>query len=326
VTKLALHYDLRHPAQFPASAVDIYGAALDQIAWGETRGFTQVSFGEHHQATDGYNPCPLLFAAAIGGRTSTIRVRINAVIAPLYHPIRLAEEIAVADLLLQGRLEVSVAAGYMPDDFEMFGQPYRGRGRRLEEIVAILRLAWTGEPFEFEGKTVRVTPRPYQDPMPIHMGGNADVAIERAARVADGFHAARFEDYERYRAACATVGRTVPPPLPPQGPIFLWITDDVDRAWDWLEPHVRHQVDTYAAWSAAAFGKPDAGAFVPKDGVDIRRSNDAYRVMTPTEAINLAHDLGEDGVLHFSPLLAGIDPARSWEMLERFETAVLPHI
>lgn len=321
---LTLHYDLRHPPQFAPTAPTIYSTALDQIAWGERVGFDQVSFGEHHQAEDGYNPCPLNFASAIGGRTRRMQVRIGVIVAPLYSPIRLAEEIAVTDNILGGRLEVGFGAGYMPDDFAAFEQPYAGRGQRLEDIVTILRRAWSGEAFSYAGTTVRVTPRPVQDPMPIYIGGNSAKAIERAARIGDGFHTARAEDYELYRAACVQIGKPDPGPLPPQGPIFLWVTeDDKDRTWEWLEPHVRHQVDTYARWSSAAFGRPDMGAFVPKDGAALRDS-DAYQVMTPDEAVAFGRSLGDEGRLHFSPLLAGIDPARSWEMLDLVERAVLP--
>ena len=93
-----INFDLRHPAEFGVSGPRLYAAALDMIEWAEAQGFSRVSFGEHHQSPDGYIPCPLLFAAAVGGRTSRIRVRISVLLASLYDPVRLAEEVAVADL------------------------------------------------------------------------------------------------------------------------------------------------------------------------------------------------------------------------------------
>ena len=91
VPRLVLNYDLRHPAPFGASAGATYAAALDQIAWADQHDFAFVAFGEHHQSADGYLSCPLVFAAAIVGRTEAIRVRVSTLLAPLYDPIRLAE-------------------------------------------------------------------------------------------------------------------------------------------------------------------------------------------------------------------------------------------
>src|SRR3954465_5767642 len=94
----AINFDLRHPAELGANGPDTYAAALDMIAWAEDHGFALVTFGEHHQSPDGYLPTPLLFATAVGGRTSRIRVLVSVLLAPLYDPVRPAEEIAVADL------------------------------------------------------------------------------------------------------------------------------------------------------------------------------------------------------------------------------------
>src|ERR1700741_3337715 len=164
-------FDLRHPPQFGITGRELYAAALDIIEWADDRGFSRVALGDHHQSADGSLPAPLVFAAAIGGRTKRIRAQISVLLGPLYNPVRLAEEIAVADLCLQGRLEPAVAAGYVEPDFEKFGADYKGRGDTMEQLVPFLRKAWTGEPFEHEGRTIQVTPKPAQDPMRIYMGG-----------------------------------------------------------------------------------------------------------------------------------------------------------
>ena len=136
-------------------------------------GFERVAFGEHHQSTDGYLSCPIVFAAAAGAITNRIRIRISILLALLYDPLRLAEEVAVADLCTQGRLDLAFGVGYVEDDFVAFGADYHRRGRNLEELVPFLRRAWTGEPFEHRGTTVRATPRPQQEPMPVYLGGGA---------------------------------------------------------------------------------------------------------------------------------------------------------
>ena len=318
MTLLGMGFDLRHPDGLGASGAATYAAALDMIRWAEEHDFGRITFGEHHQSPDGYLPCPLVFAAAVGGRTSRIRVRVSVLLAPLYDPVRLAEEVAVADLCLQGRLDLGLGVGYVEDDFHAFGADYHRRGAHLEWLVPFLRRAWTGEPFEHNGTTVRVTPRPCQDPMPIHLGGGTRPAIERAARIADGFFAPAMQrPWEHYRRTCIELGKPDPGEWPKRGPIFLWVTTgDKDEAWARLEPHVRHQIDSYAGWTTAGLGRAD-GPFVPPDG---------YVVADPDEAVRLIRDLGPDGELHLNPLLAGIDPAYAWDMLRTFERHVLPSL
>jgi len=325
--KKVMIFDLRHPPQFRPSGAEIYAAAMDMIEWADGLGFARIGLGEHHQSPDGYIPCPLVCAAAIGGRTRSVRVRISVILAPLYDPIRLAEEVAVADLCLQGRLDIGLAAGYVEEDFALFGADYHRRGTTMEELIPLLRQAWTGEPFEHRGTTVRVTPRPVQDPMPIHLGGSVRRAIERAARLADGYFPPGMPaPWEAYRRVCAELGQPDPGAWPRRGPIFLWVTtDDKDKVWERLAPHIRHQIESYAGWTEKAWGHAD-GPFVPSRDISSLSQGGAYQVLDPEEAIALANDLGPSGELHLNPLLAGIEPAEAWRMLRLVQERVLPHV
>ena len=323
----SMSFDLRHPSQFATSGADLYRAALDMCRWADEHGFARIGFGEHHQSPDGYIPAPLIVAGAVGACTSTVRVRISILLAPLYDPIRLAEEIAVADLCLGGRLDVGLGVGYVKDDFEAFGVDYHTRGRALDELIPVLRQAWTGEPFEFRGTTVRVTPRPVQDPMPIHVGGSSRRGVERAATLADGyFPPGTPAGWERYRRRVVELGKPDPGPYPARGPIFVWVTTEPKEAvWERLAPHIRHQMASYAAWTTGAYGAP-SGPFVPSRDIEDLRQGGAYEVLTPDEAVALAESLGPDGELRFNPLLAGIAPADAWTMLRLVESDVLPHL
>jgi alkanesulfonate monooxygenase SsuD/methylene tetrahydromethanopterin reductase-like flavin-dependent oxidoreductase (luciferase family) len=325
VAKKVMIFDLRHPAQFATSGADLYRAALDMCAWADERGFARIGLGEHHQSPDGYIPTPLLVASAIGARTSNVRVRISIILALLYNPIRLAEEIAVADLCLGGRLDLGLGVGYVEDDFRAFGVDYHARGRLLDELIPFLRRAWTGEPFEHNGVSVQVTPRPVQDPMPIFVGGASRAGIERAATLADGYFPPGMPTgWERYRRRVVELGRDDPGSFPKRGPIFLWVTTEPkDQVWERLAPHIRHQIDSYAGWTKSAYGVP-SGPFVPSRDVESLRQGGAYDVLTPDEAIELAQSLGPDGELTFNPLLAGIDPAEAWRMLDLVDREVLP--
>jgi alkanesulfonate monooxygenase SsuD/methylene tetrahydromethanopterin reductase-like flavin-dependent oxidoreductase (luciferase family) len=160
--------------------------------------------------------------------------------------------------------------------------------------------------------------------MPVHLGGSVPRAVERAARIGDGYFPPMPALWSRYRRACTDLGKPDPGPLPANGPIFTWVTrEEPDAVWERLTPHILHQIRSYAEWTAAAYGEP-MGPFVPTKVLDDVRQGGAYRVVTPEEAIDLAHGLGPDGRFNLSPLLAGIDPAWSWEMLRCVEHEVLP--
>lgn len=327
MTALELAFDLRHPPQFGPRGAEVYRAALDMCAWADERGFSAVTLGEHHQSPDGYLPAPLVFAAAVGGATRHIRVRCSVLLAPLYDRVRLAEEVAVADLCLGGRLDLGLGVGYVAADFEAFGRDFHTRGADLDELIPWLRRAWTGEPVEHRGTTVWVTPRPVQDPMPIHVGGVSRPGIERAVRLADGwFPAGSSTGWDRYRRRMVEAGRPDPGDYPPTGPVFLWVAEEpADEVWAWLTPHVRHQVESYAAWTASAYGEA-AGPFAAPLADEDLRQDGTYRVVDPDGARRLVEELGPTGVLRLNPLLAGIDPARAWRMLELFEREVLPAV
>lgn len=305
--RCVLHYDLRSPG-FGAPLAELYGAALDQAAWADERGFTGLRLPEHHGTTDSYLPSSMVFGSAAAARTSRLRLELFALILPLHHPLRAAEDLAVLDLVSGGRLDVTVAAGYRLAEHEMFGADPAARGRTVEEAVTVLRQAWTGEPFEFRGTTVRVTPRPLQRPgPPVFLGGTSAAAARRAARVADGFRpnsAAVFEHYER---ACAELGRT-PGPAMRRGSPFLFVARDPERAWAHIRPHVEHEMRTYREWH---------------DGTGIERDTGRYRALTPEDAVRVARE-ADEVLLH--PLVGGLPPELSWECLELFASDVLPHL
>src|SRR6478609_4919128 len=157
--RLTISFAMRAPEWGPP-VTDLYGAALDMTAWAERVGFDEVRLSEHHETTDGYLPSPIVLAAGLGARTSTIGIKLFVVLATLQHPIHLAEDLAVADLVTGGRLHVTLGAGYRKDEFLLFDVNWKRRPSMMVEIVETLRAGWTGEPFEFRGRTTRVLPRP----------------------------------------------------------------------------------------------------------------------------------------------------------------------
>ena len=171
-----IRFDLRLPPFATTTKADQYAAALEQSAWADQHGFATVVLSEHHGTDDGYLPSPLVMAGAMAARTERIHITISALLVPLHNPLRLAEDIAVVDNLSRGRLAIVAGLGYRRPEFEMFGVDRTQRGRILEESIEVMRKAWTGEPFEYEGRPAQITPRPFTLPHPLlFIGGSTEI-------------------------------------------------------------------------------------------------------------------------------------------------------
>ena len=176
----------------PLQSGDDFGVTLAQCEQAEALGFDSIWLGEHHNHSLLY-PTPLLVLAAIAARTERIRLGTGVLLMPLYHPVTVAEEGAMVDMISRGRLILGLGAGYAPEEFAAFGLTTSVRGSRLEEGAALLRRLWTEEHVTHSGSHFQVTdvtigPRPTQQPRPpIWFAGWVDRAIERAARLGDGW-------------------------------------------------------------------------------------------------------------------------------------------
>src|SRR4051812_7758042 len=184
----AIRFDFRNPDISGVAMADRYAAALDMAEWADRTGAMFYGLSEHHGSADGYLPSPVPFAAAVAARTTNLRVNITAIVGPFHDPLRLAEDIAVVDNLSRGRVDVIVTGGYVHSEFAMFDVPITDRPKRMSALVPALKAAWSGEAFEYQGRTVRVTPDPFTPGGPkVSMGGSSEAAARRAARIADGF-------------------------------------------------------------------------------------------------------------------------------------------
>lgn len=321
---LQLVFELRSPAGATPHQ-HLYPAMLDMCAWGDEMGFSYANFGEHHASASGYNPSPLITCAAVAGRTHRIRMRPNLLLAPFYNPIRLAEDTAVLSLCSAGRFDLTIGGGYRPAECDLYGTRLADRWSIIGDTVAFLRQAWTGEVFDYQGRSIYVRPTPASAPR-IFLGGSSPAAAKRAARIADGFASPHNNAlWEPYRQECLALGKHDPGPAQPLGPVFLWIAEDVEAAWNLLLPHVLSQIEEYVQFTTEGYGAakgPYRGEISPEKA----RSNQAYQVLTPDEAIALGQQLGPQGLLVLNPLMGGIPVDAAWKMLGLFEDKVKPYL
>lgn len=142
-------------------------------------------------AYDNLEPLTLLATAA--AVTKKIRLGTSVLLPAVRHPAIVAKTVASLDFLSGGRVTMGIGFGSRPNDFSAVGLPFEGRGSRAEEAIKLIRRLWTEENVTHQGRFFQVTnltigPRPIQSPHPpIWMGGSADTALKRTARLATGY-------------------------------------------------------------------------------------------------------------------------------------------
>jgi alkanesulfonate monooxygenase SsuD/methylene tetrahydromethanopterin reductase-like flavin-dependent oxidoreductase (luciferase family) len=323
---LTLWYDLRAPSWAAMQHPELYAACLEQVAWAEKNGVADIAvLSEHHGREDGFMPSPLTLAAAIAARTQHIPINIAAIVLPLHDPIRLAEQAAAADLISRGRISFVVAIGYAEHEFEMAGVDRSKRVQLLEEYIDVMRKAWTGEPFEWQGRTIRVTPTPYTKPHPpMFMGGGAKASALRAARLRMPFLPSLGDPelkrvYDEESARIGYQGMCVLP----VGPGMVHVTEDPEKAWNEMKRYAMFDAQSYAEMQTS--GNRSMQVSDAKDPDELLREG-IYRIVTPDECVALAEELGPAGTIIMRPLMSGMPAEMGWESLELMREKVLPRI
>ncbi len=321
-----LRFDMRVPSFSGVPSHEVYAAALDMAAFADEHGFQIIVLSEHHGVEDGYLPSIIPFAGAIVGRTQKIGVMFSALLAPLYDPVRLAEDLAVLDIASRGRVFTTAGLGYRPEEYAAVGKDFKKRGALMDECIATLLDAWTGEPFEYRGATVRVTPRPFTQPHPfLIVGGSAPVAARRAARFGLPF-GPPLSDPELnqiYLDECARLGVATPFVVDPGEPWMCFVSKDPDATWKEIGPYYLHDATTYASWQRQGQSSYQHSAATT---IDELRAEGKFRVLTPEECLAYAEEHGDAATFNHFPLGGGIPPEIGWKSLRLFADEVVPHL
>ncbi len=324
---IGLRYDLRVPPGAAVTAAGQYQACLEQCRFGDEHGFDTVILSEHHGVDDGFLPAPVTMAAAVAGATHRIGINVAAVLLPLHDPVRLAEQLAVADLVSGGRVSIVAGTGYRDEEFAMAGITYAERNRLLEDHLAVLRRAWTGEEFEWDGRRIRVLPRPATPGGPmVLLGGSTPGAARRAVRLRCGFFPSESNPAltEAYYDEAAKVGFAEGFCSLPTRLGFVHVSNDPERDWARIAPHAAHEARTYGSWQRP--GQASAVTVESVEDGDALRASGVYRVLSPDDAVALYEELGDFGTFLLHPLMGGMPPELAWESLALFVAEVLPRV
>jgi alkanesulfonate monooxygenase SsuD/methylene tetrahydromethanopterin reductase-like flavin-dependent oxidoreductase (luciferase family) len=264
--------DVRNPPPFERPWPLLYARTLELIEEADRLGAAAIFLGEHHDTADGYLPQPLTFAAAIAGRTANIRIGTQVLVAPLRHPKHIAEEVAIVDILSDGRVELGLGSGYVPKEFTAFGVDRDDRFKLLDRTIAeVQRLLVEG-----------VSPRPVQDPVPIWVGYFSPMGARRAGRLGVGMFSMLSWCLEPYLEGL-TEGGHDPASARMAGIADIIVSSDPERTRALIAPHIRYQADAYGVLRDEVEihegREPSEAARVGAASVD------AYSVLTPEDAV-----------------------------------------
>lgn len=326
-----LIYDFRNPEPWQRPWAERYRSVLDQISWVDRDlAFDGIYVTEHHFYEDGYMPSPMVACAAIAQRTERVTVGTNLIQLPLHHPVRIAEDALVNDALSGGRFRLGVGAGYYWQEFEGVGSVLKQRPSRMAEGGDILRAAFRGEPFSYEGKRynvpeIHVTPPPIREGGPeIWAGAFVPAAIDRLTRFADGFLAFGAGTTEEYLAACERNGR---PPEERMVNRTYWavIDEDPERAYAAAGPHFVHMYNDYIRRDAY----PHLEVFEdPQVGLELGRKDGVLLVMDADEAVRTLNEEIAKGVsdITFLTFMPGEDADEVSRRLQYISDHVIPAV
>ena len=196
-------------------------ALRQQAREADRLGFDGVFVAERHSRSECRWPNPLSLLTVFAAETKRVELVTHVLLLPLHNPCDIAEQAALADIVSDGRLVLGLGMGFNESYFATFGVPIAQRRSRFDEGIDILKLAWTGEPFDYSGRRFQLTgaqvlPTPARaGGPPMGCGGPAPGSVDRAAAVGDGWVVAwplGEDDWkqltERYRSACAQRNKT----------------------------------------------------------------------------------------------------------------------
>jgi alkanesulfonate monooxygenase SsuD/methylene tetrahydromethanopterin reductase-like flavin-dependent oxidoreductase (luciferase family) len=327
VIKFGYLFDFREPPEFSTtSSADFYAAMFQQVEYLDQAGYDSIWITEHHFTDDGYLSAAMPMMAAIAARTKRIKIGSYVILVPFYHPLRLAEDAALIDVISNGRLRLGLGLGYRLEEFEALQTDRKERLGRTLETVEILKRAWTGERFSFEGKyftikDARVLPKPINTPE-LLWGGMAPRAIRRAAQLDMGFACnLGVKEMNQYHEALRELGKD-PAPYSVVNNRIVYVADTEEQAWKEIEPHLMYQMALYGKWLAegaiATEGhyRPDAAAL--RKSAILGPPNIVIERLKKTIAASPMTEIA------LTMQFPGLEPRKAMRSLERFTGEVMP--
>ncbi|WP_318568927.1 LLM class flavin-dependent oxidoreductase [Salinigranum marinum] len=303
------------------------GRAIDEA------GLASAWVSEHHFTPDDYLSGTMPALGALAAVTEEVEIGTCIALAPLYDPVRLAEDVATVDLLSGGRTTLGLAIGSDPREFEAFGVPTDERVDRLTDTVDLVRAAWSDGPLDTESRfhdvtpDVNVTPKPAHD-VPVMLGGSAKPAVRRAARIGDAWCAPSSLSVEGVRKRVADIERVREEEgIDGEFQVYVlqhgFVGDSKEAAWDAMRDGYLYIQRRYAEiFSGETVDE------LPDQRVRELRAQAIYG--TPDDVVARLEEyrdaLGDDIHVIFRTYHPGVGTERMAECIERLGSEVAPEL
>jgi alkanesulfonate monooxygenase SsuD/methylene tetrahydromethanopterin reductase-like flavin-dependent oxidoreductase (luciferase family) len=316
----AIRFDLRRAPFAAVSEAEQYAECVAMARWADEHGFASITISEHHGVD--FVSAPTALAGVLLGATRNAHVMVNALLVPFHDPVRLAEQVATLDVASGGRFTFIGGLGYRHEEFAMAAVDRTRRGAIFEECLDVLLRAWTGEPFEWQGRTIVVAPTPASPAAQLlWVGGSVRRSAERAARLGLPFFTMSTDPAvgDVYREECEQLG-TTPVFMAPHGPLFVHVSEDPEKTWATIAPYAVYDVTSYNSWQTGDHDNVAASSATTAEGL---QASGMWLVVTPDECMELARTYGSVA-LH--PLMGGIPFELGWESLQLYANRVMPRL
>jgi probable F420-dependent oxidoreductase len=326
--KFGIGHDFRNLNPSKRTFAQLYAQSLERIVLAEELGYDYVFLSEHHLTADGHAPSLFPILGAIAARTSRIRLGTYVFLLPLHHPLAVAEDVTVVDLLSDGRMELGVGLGYRAEEFAAFGVDRAARGSLMDESCDILIRAWTEDGWSHHGRhfqlrDITMFPKPVQTPHPpLWISARNERAARRAARFRAPLMIAPspYTDdpaavYRAYADTLATAGED-PDGYDVMGSFTVQVLAEGEAAAP--ARGAAHRADQYLEWYARDGDLPNDAERIAHPSEKLRRqmgvTGDAAACIAAIEELTAE-------VPYTTLMVGGLSPTQ----LERFASDVAPH-
>ena len=310
--------------------------SVEQVRAARDAGFDLICTGQHYLASPYQMSTSFPLLARLAAEAGDMEVAATIILVPLHNPVELAESVATMDAICGGRFIFGVGLGYRDEEYAAFGVERPERVGRLREALEVMKLLWTEEEVEFQGKYYHVprsnpATRPVQQPHPpIWVAANNDAAIRRAARWGYPWlinpHATIpmvADQWEKYKEALEGAGQPMPSALPMMRE--LYVAEDRETAYLESEPYLAPKYAAYAAWGQDKALPGEESFSVPYR--DLAR--DRFLLGSPDEVVGEIQRYEEEldaNYLIFRMQWPGMEQAQVLKQIELLGERVIPRV
>jgi alkanesulfonate monooxygenase SsuD/methylene tetrahydromethanopterin reductase-like flavin-dependent oxidoreductase (luciferase family) len=331
-----MQFGLMMRGQFPRedNVADHFEAMLEQARRAERLGYHSITKGSHYSTYPLQDLQLVPFLSRIAAEAPSLRLVTGVILLPLHKPLDIAEQIGTLDIMTRGKAVFGCGIGYRDVEFEAFGMTRKERGRRFEENLTAIKRLWTEDQVTMKGSHFNLveascSARPVQKPHPpIWIGGSADVAIRRAARMGTCWYIGPkdrldsvAERVEIYRRALDEADKPFPDEFPFRREVFVAPTRE--EAYRLAKEPIMNKYKAYNAWDV---DRSDAGE-LGQDFEDL--IEDRFFIGSPDDVaeqiIRFHRRVGMNHIV-ISLHWPGLEVARSIEAMELFAEEVIPRV